>query len=211
MSYKFFTYRFGTDAIEAILDLRKEFPSCKYIRGIHKDKEGIWCIKDLDTKEYGEKEETEKGDIFVSPSESNLELIKSQLSTYESNWVDRIPVKLKTGITLNIFPASAIPKKVILGLKKKENSDEPYNTRTEYGKLAYKLFNRSQSEESLRFDDPDFIEIIKLSLLESYILPIELWDVLGVISTGDYDTIFAAALGFDYEHLLGEVKKSNSV
>jgi hypothetical protein len=211
MSYKTFTTRFGTVAMEALEKLRIEFPGCKFAAGVHKDARGIYAFSS-DTKEYGEKIELESGDFFWNPTQANLDKIKATLSDYKTLQLDRIPVKLKCGVTIEVYPASAIPTKVMLSLRKKVPKDEensPYNKSLLYGKMAYDLYFKSQKGEDIKFDDVYFQDFIRQALKESYTFPIEVWDALELICVGDFDPIFCAAMGYNYDMLLNEIPKFN--
>lgn len=211
--YKFFTSRYGRSIEDNILKLRKDFPNMQFIPGINKDIKGIWCLKDTTTREYGEKVELENGDVLSLPTEENIQKIIDDLKKYESNQTIRIPIELVSGTTVSIFPASAIPKKAILSLRTKVVQEEelPYNTKHEYGKIAYKLYLRSQKNEDLKSSDPDLGLLIKLAFENSYNLPIEVIDSLGIVSIQDYDKLFAASMGYDWEALMADANLSNSV
>lgn len=206
--YKYHTTRFGTDAVSKIEELRKEFPGCHFARGIYKDKQGIFAFKSQDIKDYGEKWELDNGDVFFAPTAERLVSLKANLSQYKSEWVDRLPVQLINGITLEIFPASAIPKKVYF-TKKVKSSNSPYPVDVPYGKIAYDMYDLSQQENQMMLDDPRMVNFIKVALQQSYILPEPLWDALDIVSIGDFDKIFAAAMGMDWGLLQEEIKKSN--
>ena len=213
MCYKIFTTEFGSNNIDRISDLRKAFPGMSFAAGIHKGQKGIWCLKDTVNRLYGEKIELENGRIFFLPTQDKLDEIKETLSNFKTPWVDRIKVKLKVGVTLEIYPATAIPKKVMLSLRKKQDKQEeesPYNKSHKYGRYAYSFLQKSQQDAEIRFDDAEFQEFIRCALNESYNLPIEIWDALELISMGDFDALFAAAMGFDFEHLQKELPLSNT-
>lgn len=210
MSYKFFTTRFGHDAVEKIVELRAEFPKCTYAGGMCKGTRGIFAFASNDVKKYEESYLLDNGDLFFAPTPENAIKLKEIISNYKSNWEERIPVKLKCGLTIEIFPASAIPEKVFLSLRKKTTQEtESYNTSNPYGKLAYELYFKSQKGENISFKDEDFLKFIRMSLKESYVLPMEVLDSLEIISTGDLDPIFAAAMGYNYDALVDSLPKSN--
>lgn len=211
--YKYFVSRFGTNIESKIKELRKEFPGMKYTTGVRKDIKGIFVLNDLETREYGDSWETPEGDTFFAPNEANKKKLIETLSDYKSDFKERLKVKLSAcPITLEIFPASAIPQKVMFSrrMPKAENNDSPYNTTDEYGKLAYELYFASRSGEELKFDDERFQKFIKLVLTRSYKLPIEVWDSLEIISVGDFDPLFAAGAGIDYDALVKTLAESNS-
>jgi hypothetical protein len=213
MTYKSFTKRHGTDCISVIEKLRKEFPGCKFAAGIYKDTRGIFCFSS-DVKEYGEHFLLENGDTFWLPTQENLKLIKSNLSNFKTEWTDRVAVKLKCGVTLEIYPASAVPRLVMLSLRKKATKeitgDNPYSASNSYGRMAYEFYFKSQKNEEIRFDSEEFQNFIRQALTESYTLPIDVIDALQIISVGDFDHLFAAAMGYNYEMLLDELPKSNA-
>jgi hypothetical protein len=173
---------------------------------MRKDVRGIYVIKDVEDKgPYGDAWELENGDYFYPPSQENCELIKANLSKYKTDFQERITVKLTCNkIELELFPASAIPQKVFFSRRvvtHKEDEDSPYNTSDEYGKLAYELYFKSRKGESLLLTDPIFQKFVRLVLIRSYSFPIELWDALEIITLNDYDAIFAAGVGLNYEEL----------
>ena len=211
--FKLFTTEFGSNNIDRISDLRKAFPGMSFASGNHKGQKGIWCLKDTVNRLYGEKIELDSGDFFFLPTQEKLDEIKGTLSNYKSPWVDRIAVRLKCGMTIDIYPASAIPKRVMLSLRKKPTKQEeesPYNKSHRYGAMAFNFLGKSQREEDIRFDNPEFQDFIRMSLQESYTLPIEVWDALEIISIGDFDPLFAAAMGFDFDYLQKELPLFNT-
>lgn len=208
--YKHFTTRYGTDAVDKIVELRKAFPGCKFAAGMNKGKKGIFAFSS-DTKEYGEHWTLDDGDEFWGPTEANVAKLISGLPAYKSDWQDRIQVKLLNGVFLEIFPASAMPRKIYLTRKVAQKSDVPFDNSTAYGALAYKMFDRTQnSKEEVKLDDPQMMELIKMALTESYKLPAPLWDCLNLLNMSDIDKLFAASMGMSWESLLEEVKKSSA-
>lgn len=199
--YKFHTSRFGSDPVDKILELRNEFPGCHFAKGMHKNSRGIFAFDDLVNKSYGESFTTPNGDTFWGPADSNAAI--DELQNYKTQYTERIPVKLSTGVTLEIFPASAIPKKVLFSKRsvEKEDEDAPYNKKDKYGQMAYDLFFDARAGKELTYKDKRFTDFIGNILTRSYKLPIEIWDSLEIISEGDLDALFAAGLGYDFEHL----------
>jgi hypothetical protein len=211
--FKYFTTRFGTSIETNIKALRKEFPGMSFTTGMRKDQRGIYCLKDMETREYGDSWETPQGDTFFAPNEANKKKIIETLATYKTDPEERIQVKLVASkITLDIFPASAIPQKVMFSRKMPKAEvaeDNPYNTTDEYGKAAYELYFSSRSGETLRFDDDKFQKFVMMTLTRSYKLPVEMWDALELISMGDFDPLFAAGCGINYELLVKTLAESN--
>lgn len=207
MSFKFFTTRFDNKPEEKYLELKKEFPHMKYVSGVYKDKKGIYILNDLETRQYGEKEELENGDIFFPPNDENIIKIKQSLSKFENEFTDKIPVKLVSGFVLKIFPASCQPKKFLFNKKKKE--DTPYNKDLDYGRAAYEAFNKLRDGKII-IGDEIHDGIMRLALINSYKLPIQIWDYLSMICEADTDRIFVSALGMDYDYLMAvELPKSD--
>jgi hypothetical protein len=207
--YKTFTTRFGTDAPAKILELRKEFPHCSFAAGVRKDKRGIFAFASNDIKEYGESWELANGDTFFAPTEIRLEEMRNDISKYQTEYPDRIKVDLMNGKKLMIYPASALPRKVYF-TRTNKTPDTPYDVTIPYGKLAYHLYDRTQKEEKIMLDDSQMVEFVKVALKHSYALPEALWDALQLVSYGDFDKIFAAGMGMDWDYLQEEVKKSNA-
>jgi hypothetical protein len=198
--YKFHTPRFGSDPVDKILELRQEFPGCHFSKGMHKNARGIFCFNDLVNKVYGESFTTPNGDTFWGPADVDGAI--AELENYKTDYIERIPVKLCTGITLEIFPASAIPKKVLFSKRVIEENDEaPYNKKDSYGQMAYDLFFDARAGKELSYKDKKFSDFISKILTRSYKLPIEIWDSLEIIGESDLDPLFAAGLGYDFEHL----------
>lgn len=210
MKHKYFTKRYGSNAVEQLVALRREFPEHSFAAGNHKGERGIFCLSDIENREYGEKVELENGDLFFPPTEANLTLVRNTLSSYKTQWEERIKVTLLCGVDLYVFPASCLPKKVYFTQKKKSNVDSPYDDTTEYGRAAYKIHDRTQKEDGMKIDDPQILDFILLGLRYSYKLPKEYWDCLGMVTLGDFDKLFAAMLGADWDLLQEEVKKSNA-
>jgi len=206
--YKYHTTRFGTDAVSKIKELRKEFPGCSFASGVRKDKKGIFAFASNDIKEYGDSWELANGDTFFAPTEARITEIRDNIGNYKSEWQDRIKVSLINGKEIEIYPASALPRKVYF-TKKTVKNDTPFVTDVEYGKVAYELYNRTQKDDKIMLDDPDMVKFVMIALTQSYKLPEPLWDALELVSYGDFDKIFAAGMGMDWEYLQEEVKKSN--
>lgn len=205
--FKFFTTRFGGEPEQVLDKLRIAFPNMTFSRGMHKDKRGIFALNDQETRQYGEKEELENGDIFFPPNDENIIKIKQSLSKFENEFTDKIPVKLVSGFVLKIFPASCQPKKFLFNKKKKE--DTPYNKDLEYGKAAYEAFNKLRDGKII-IGDEIHDGIMRLALVNSYKLPIQIWDYLSMICEADTDRIFVSALGMDYDYLMAvELPKSD--
>lgn len=206
--FKFHTTRFGYVEPETILDkLRAEFPNMRFCKGVYKDKRGIFALHDQDTRIYGEKEELDNGDVFFPPSPENCEKIKKELKSFENKFEDKIEVKLFNGQVLKIFPASCQPKKFLFNKKKREET--PYNRDLDYGKVAYEAFNKLR-DGKIVIGDEMHDSLMKMALLNSYNLPLEIWDYINLISERDTDRIFVAALGMDYDYLMAiELPKSD--
>lgn len=199
INYKFFTKRFGTDAVEAIDQLRQAFPNCSFARGKYKSETGIYCFNNIKNREYGDNWDLENGDVFWGVNDPVN--ARTTLDQYLSEYEDRIPVKLQNGIVIKIYPASAIPKKVLFSRRQVQQDDSPYAKTTEYGRMAYELYELTQKQEALSFNDPKFVRFLKIAFEESYKLPIEVVDSLELFSQADLDKVFAAAMGFDWEFL----------
>lgn len=212
--FKYHTTRFGDNIESNIKALRKEFPGMSFCRGMRKDKKGIFCLYDLESREYGDTWVTPSGDDFFAPTDSNKKLIIDKLASFKTDYEDRIAVKLCAAkVTLDIFPASAIPQKVMFSKrmpKVETNEDNPYNTSDEYGKMAYELYFASRNGETLKFDDEKFQKFVMMTLTRSYKLPVEVWDALELISYGDFDPLFAAGCGINYELLKKTLAESSS-
>lgn len=203
--YKYFTKRFGIDPTESVSKLRLEFPRCSFSAGKYKGDSGIYVLYDRETKIYGESYVLENGDVFWNPSEENVETIKANLSSYKKPKNITIPVELHSGVTVDIFPASAIPRQVFLGRANViDDSTSVYNKNNPYGVQAFELFEASRNSEEILVDDPRILKLIRLGLMNSYTLPIEVFDALSMISLGDLDNLFAACLGFNDEFLKKE-------
>lgn len=205
---KYHTTRFGVDK-EVVLDaLRKEFPGYFFFNGVYKDSKGIFCCYSQVLKDYGEKFQLENGDWFFGPSAKNIESLK--FTDHETDPSERIDVKLVNGKTLRIYPATALPRQVLFGKRRKSDSTaSPFNTDIAYGKAAYELYFRSSKNEQILLDDPQMIQFVEMALRESYKLPSEFWDSIRYITTTDIDKIFSAAMGMSWEYLQDEIKKSN--
>lgn len=204
---KYFTTRFGTnpEINEQLLKLRQAFPGFYYSAGKRKDASGIYVIKDLKTKEYAEPITIEGGDLYWGPVAQPL-----TISKFKSNYQERINVTLSCGLEIEIFPASCEPKKVLLSQRKLQVTEEVYNKSSEYGMLAFKLFERAQVPDAkISLSDPEYLDFVAKSLEISYTLPSLFWD--DVITTSDLDSIFSAAMGIDPKEMKSEVQKKSTL
>lgn len=201
--FKTFTTRYGTDAVDKIEQLRVAFPGCKFAAGMSKGTKGIFAFSS-DIKEYGEHFALENGDEFWLPTAANLLVIRESLPKHKTQAVDRVAVKLKKNITLDIFPASAIPKVALLGTRRNRvqtTEEAAYDKNNKYGLMAYQFYQKSIKDEDIRFDNDEFQNFIRQALVESYTLPIDIFDALEIISLADFEGLFAAAMGYDIDYL----------
>lgn len=102
-----------------------------------------------------------------------------------------IDVLMSTGVLLTIPLAVAAPRKVSLSLC---TADEPAS---EFGVLAYRVFERLAAKEPVGVTDRDVLRLVTLALEAAYRVTPELVDDLGWITTADIDPILCAILGSD--------------
>ena len=205
--HKYFSTRFGPDPIIRLDDLRKEFPGFSYKSGMRKGVKGIWIISDIEYKDsYGEPWECDNHDWYYPPNAEGIQNILNNLQQYQTDFPERTAIKLACGLSLNIYPASAIPRKALFS--KRIQDDDVFNRKHEYGAAAYDLYFRAIKDPNILINDPQFVGFIKLALKYSYNILPELWDALEILTYSDYDKLFAAAVGVPVDEV---EKKSASV
>jgi hypothetical protein len=192
---KYFTTVYGSDVVSNIKKLNKDYPGFHFKSGMHKDKKGIYAIKDLDIKEYGEgrKSATFKDSIFFPPKETPSDTQKFISEISDSLKTDKIKVTLTSGFDIAIVPATAEPRKIYLSLiGDGEDSGEQLS---EYGKLAYEVYDEL-AKGDIKIDQK-VMRLITLGINRSYKNGIDLFNWLGVIGTDDIADILYATLGID--------------
>ena len=203
-------YKFVKDTNKTIEqelpDLKKNFPGFYFKSGKYKDKDVIFILNDLTTREYLSPQDSVEfpGFLFFGPKhiENKQEFLNSKKVVPEID-ERKIKVKLPNGIDLVIFPASLEPKKVILSLTavKTKTSDNPYGD-SEYGKLAYEVYAFAKEKKEVGFCDPRVIRLICLALKRSYNIPVDVWNSLELIGEESLDPILCAALGINFDEVL---------
>lgn len=199
-----YIYFSDKDIEESIVDLRKKFnsPGKEFFfkSGKYKGNDVIFVLNDLTTRTYGEPVESKqhKGCLFFPPTEdTQIELDDFEVHKQKRDL--KIPIDLSNGKTIYIIPATLEPKRVIFDLDEVVEETNPYSTATEYGRLAYSLFNEAKTNTDIPLNNPTVKKLVMLSLLKSYSLPLDLINWLGFISVQDFDNLITAAMGISEE------------
>jgi hypothetical protein len=194
------------DAISQIDALRKKYhtPTKKYYfkDGMYKDKPCIYVLNDLTTRLYEDPVPSKqfKDDLFFGPLEG-LNIDNEEINPDKKEW--KIKVDLVCGKTVWIIPASLEPKKLVFDFDDDGVKEEisPFSQATEYGRLAYNIFNDLEGKKPLQLTDQRVKKLIMLGLCKSYNIPIDVWNSLGLVSAQDIDPLLSACLGVNPELL----------
>jgi hypothetical protein len=199
-NYKFFTERLGNDAMSSVPQVRKYFPGMHVLQGMHKDRSGLFIIKNLTNYDYSDPIELENGDIYWAPKS----LSWSDIHESQSDWSLRIPVTLNCGETIQIVPAQSTIQKIKLSDRKKIGKKKsPYCDR--YNQLVAELYERSTVDpDSIGHTDPQILELVELALSISYDCPFMFFDQIEALDEYDLFGICMAAFGISS---LEELKK----
>jgi hypothetical protein len=203
--YKYVYYS-DLDASTSIQTLRKKFntqhKNYYFKDGLYKNKQCIFVLNDLTTKVYSDPIESKqyRGSLFFPPLDP-IKVEDFEVNPDKKEW--KIKVDLVSGTTIYVIPATLEPKKIVFDFDDTETQteDSPYSLATEYGTLAYSLFEDSQNKKELVLKDPRIKKLIMLGLQKSYAMPIDLINWLGLISEQDIDPLFAACMGYSPELL----------
>lgn len=201
MSYKWVYYT-DKDAASQVQFLRKRFntPYKEYYfkDGQYKGKQCIYILNDLTTKVYTDQVESKqfKDCLFFAPLDP-LVIEDYELQKDKREW--KIQVSTVGGNDLWIIPASLEPKKIVFDFDDTpaKEEDSPYSLATDYGALAYAIFDDIEQKKSIILSDPRVKKLIMLALQKSYKLPIDIWNWAGVVSAQDMDSLLSAAMGID--------------
>lgn len=197
-------YIYKTDkSVESQLDfLRKKFNTehkqYYFKSGKSKGDDVVFVLNDLVNKVYGEPTQSKqhKDCIFYPPKEDTI-IDLEQHEVHKSKREFKVKVDTSDGKTLYIIPATLEPKRVVFDLDEAEEEENPYSTATEYGRLAYTLYDAAKAHQELPL--AALKKIVILALLKSYTIPVDLWNWLGIVSVQDFDNIAAAAMGISPE------------
>lgn len=188
------------DDAETLISLREKYPSCLFKMGMHKDKVTLFVLGDLTTRQYGEPRKLKDGSTFYPPL-NDFDLAPYEVAKELRQF--KIQVKLTSGKSLWVKPATLEPQVYSLFDDEEANS---FSQATEYGKLAYSLFDDIQKDKDISLVDPRIRKFIKLLIATSYNLPVIIIDSLNIISASDLLNLVSAGLGIDEAVL--EVKKN---
>lgn len=197
-----YIYKSDKDIQSELNFLRKKFNTehkeYYFKAGKHKGDNVIFVLNDLTTKVYGEPiiSKQHKDCMFYPPTD-DTKIDLEQYEIHKNRREYKIKVDLVDGHSLYIIPASLEPKRVVFDLDEVEEEDNPYSTATEYGRLAYSLYDEAKKGDSLPI--AMLKKLVILSLMKSYNIPIDIWNWLGIVSAQDFDPIAAAAMGISPE------------
>lgn len=207
MSYKWIFYT-DKDPILELEFLRKKYntPNKQYFfkSGKHKDKDCIFILNDLTTRIYADPVPSKQfpNELFFAPT-SQVDFDDYEIHKEQREW--KIPVPLKANKTIFIIPATLEPKKLVFDFNDEEGVEEEngiYSLATEYGKLAYNIYDFIESKNKLTMTDPRIKKLVMMGLMKSYNLPVDMINAAGIISAQDLDPILSACLGINPELLL---------
>lgn len=189
------------DAV-TLIALRTKYPNCHFKTGMFKDKVTLFVLGDLTTRDYGVPRKLLDGSTFYPPKDmSTFNLENYEFSKDVRDF--KIQVTLSSGVKLWVKPATLEPQVYSLFSDEEPSS---YSQATEYGKLAYSIYDDIQKDNSIQLTDPRIKSFIKLLLTNSYDLPLIVLDSLNLISIKDLMNLVGAGLGVDESAL--EVKKN---
>lgn len=190
------------DASSQVQFLRKKFntPHKEYFfkDGLYKGKQCVYVLNDLTTKVYADPVDSKqhKDCLFFAPLEA-LKLDDHEIQKDKREW--KVQVSTVGGNDLFIIPASLEPKKIVFDFDDTPAKEEesPYSLATDYGALAYAIFDEIENKKQVLLSDPRVKKLIMLALQKSYNLPIDVWNWAGVVSAQDMDGLLSAAMGID--------------
>lgn len=189
------------DAV-TLIGLGEKYPNCQYVTGMLKEKVTLFVLGDLTTREYGVPRKLNDGSTFYPPKDMSL----FNLEKYENN-IDlrefKIEIKLVNGMKIWVKPATLEPQVYSLF---DESDSNVYSQATEYGKLAYSIYEDIAAQKEIKMTDVRVKKFIKLLITASYKIPLIVFDSLNIISMNDLMNLISAGLGID-EGVL-EVKKN---
>jgi len=195
MAWKFFKPT-NDDVLSNIDKLTKEFGPYQFKNVQYNGKQGILVLKDAITKfiKYNDPISSLQfeGVLYFGVSEPD----KYDWSTDENKDISdewKIPVRLLNNKIIKIVPATLEPRKMTFG-RIPQVSNNPYSQVSEYGKIAFNIFNKYDGKE-IDWSDNQIPLFVQLSLQKSYHLPLDVWNDLGVITNQDIGNIFFAAMG----------------
>jgi hypothetical protein len=188
------------DNPEILVGLREKYPSCYYVTGQYKDKLTLFVLGDLTTRKYGEPRKLKDGSTFFPPL-NDFELAPYEVAKELRQF--KIQVKLTSGKSLWVKPATLEPQVYSLFDEEEQNS---FSQATEYGRIAYSLFDDIQKDKDISLADPRIRKFLKLLIANSYNLPVIIIDSLNIIAASDLLNLVSAGLGINEEVL--EVKKN---
>lgn len=190
------------DDAETLIGLSEKYPKCYYKTGILKDQVTLFVLGDLTTKEYAPHRKLHDGSTFYPPKDMSL----FNLDTYENDKSLRefkVEVTLASGRKLWVKPATLEPQ--VYSLFSEEETNE-YSQATEYGRLAYSIYDDIIKDKNVNLTDIRIKKFIKLLIQASYSLPLIVFDSLNIMSINDLMNLVSAGLGIS-EGVL-EVKKN---
>jgi len=187
---------------ETLINLRKQYPGCYFKTGQLKDQLTLFVLGDLTTREYALPKKLKDNSLVYVPRD----ISKFDLENYEVAKDLRkfkIEVALISGKKLWVKPATLEPQ--VYSLLSDEETTE-YSQATEYGRLAYSIFDDIEKDKNIQLNDERVKKFIKLIIENSYAIPTVVFDSLGIISVNDLIPLISAGLGINEDVL--EVKKN---
>lgn len=203
--YKYF-YKCELSVVNDTEVLKKKFNTAtkKYFfkNGQYKGDSGVFVLNDLTTRVYSDPRPSKQyKDCVFFPPENDIRLDDFEIHPDKKEW--KIPVDTVTGVKLWIIPATLEPKKIVFDFDETPTQEEesPFSLATDYGCLAYAIFDDIRSKKPVHLDDVRVKKLIMMALQKSYNLPIDVFNWAGVVSAQDLDPLLSAALGINTELL----------
>jgi hypothetical protein len=182
----------GYDGLKDLKKLRELFPRHQFLTGQLKGESGVYVVDNaIDRPDYGEWSESLWGYPVCLPT-----VYTGDLSEYNRGI---IPVKLKSGLTIKIFPSFVKMKNfdVFTG----EIGGYEYDRDTEYGRVAFELNEKLLLEGELSPTHPLAFKFTKQILIHSYWCVPEMIKRFLKLEPEDIVPIVRAGLGEDANFL----------
>jgi hypothetical protein len=189
-----------------LIELRKQYPNCYFKTGQYKNNPTLFVLGDLETREYSDPVKLKDGSTFFAPKD-NTAFDLEKYETEKDLRKFKIEIQLICGRKIWIRPATMEPQ--AYSLFDDDNEEQPpYSQATEYGRLAYSLYDDIIKQQDIKLTDPRVKKFVKLCIAASYDMPLVVFDSLKFISASDLMPIISAGMGMNDDVLI--VKKNTS-
>jgi hypothetical protein len=186
---------------ETLIGLRAKYPNCYFKTGMLKDQATLFVLANLTCREYGPPKKLKDSSTFYPPL-TDLDISEYEVSKDARKF--KIEVTLSNSKKLWVKPATLEPQ--VYSLFDDTEDVSNYSQATEYGKLAYSIYDDIVKDKDIKLSDERVKKFIKLLIQASYAMPLVIFDALNIISVSDLMPLISAGLGIDEGAL--EVKKN---